>query len=831
MRPFSRFLLPFLLAFGLLLGGYALLRPVRAQPAAPLVLWVEAQGAENRLMAAPADDLKAARRLTALPAGAVVEAALSPAGERLALVTAADNAETLWLVSLADGQAQALERAAGIGALRWQAAGLAYRAYPSAAEPAARWYSPAGRPAAPQAGLFARGGALVWADPAGKERVVARARRGLSALWLPARGEILLTRLEGGAARLLSLDPVLGYTQTLAVLPPAEWRILGRMGAWAAAERYPRGVQILSLQTGALRALGETRRFVGFLFPAQAPRPPEGRPPPAAGVPAAPAASTCAPVPQGCPVERAYGYQPPRLQMGATFLQAAQNNLGSAAPAYEGIFTGRPPVRQPVSPQRPLPHLTLRGIAWQESVWLQYLSDGPPYDGVHACTIVSFDCGYGLMQVTSCMSGGCGWLDPVRTAAELPYNLGAGVNILIQKWNSVPYLGANDPTNPAEWYYAVLAYNGWSSLNDPNNADRFDPRRPPFRETAAAYRYPYQEKVYGWMAHPPHVGGQALWRETGIPPVPRGIFGLRSPDSWTPPAETTRPLTHLFHGVQLRPGDALTLSVQNTRPYTLALDVLFYNEDGTFNRRYLPPAAQPPWFVEPYLRLAPSGTLALPLHSVFFTETFTGYLRVYASAGLSLTLEGPQAARAQTAFLPLVLRDTLPQAGAPLTCTQALSNGGFEAFADGRPTAWSEASAGGYVLADSTWFWQGHYGAYLGGYNAAADTLSQTVSLPAGALTATLSFAWDVRGTALLTDQLTVTLVDASGGLLAPPWTASAAEAPGGWQRVRLVWPLTGTAAAPAPQALVFTARTDAASSTAFFVDEVRLDVCAGGGR
>ena len=827
MRPRSRFLLPFLLASGLLLGGYALLRPVQAQSAAPVVLWVETQGETNRLLAAPADDLQAVRYLRALPPGVLVDAALSPARDALALVAAAGNAETLWLVSLSGGEMQALERAAGIGALRWQGEGLAYQAYLPAARPqeaeaiqaVERWYSPAEHPPAPQAALFARGQALVWADSTGRERVVARAGRGLSALWQPARGEILLTRLEGGAARLLAFDPSKGYTQSLATLPPAEWRILDRMGAWAAAERYPRGVQILSLQTGTLRALGRARRFVGFLPPSGAARPLQGSRPPKA-------ASACAPVPQGCPVERAYGYQPPRLQMGATFVQAAQNGLGSAAPVYEGVFTGRPPVRQPVSPQRPLPHIILRGIAWQESVWLQYLSDSPPYDGVNACTIVSFDCGYGLMQVTSCMAGGCGWLDPPRAAAELPYNLGAGVNILIQKWNSVPYLGANDPTNPAEWYYAVLAYNGWSTLNDPNNTSRFDPRRPPFRESAAAYRYPYQEKVYGWMAHPPHIGGQALWRETGIPPAPRGIFGLRAADSWTPPAETTRPLTHLFHDLRLRPGSALTLSVQNTRPYTLALDILFYNADGTFNRRYLPPAAQPPWFVQPYLRVAPSGTFTLPLHSVFFTETFTGYLRVYASAGLSITLERP-AAQTSRAFLPLVLRDGIPQAGAPLTCTQVLRNGGFEAFADGRPAAWSGASAGGYVLADSTWFWQGHSGGYLGGYPAAADTLSQTVTLPAGALTATLSFVWDVRGAATLTDRITVTLVDAAGGPLVPPWTASGAEASAGWERVRLEWPLTG--AAPAPSALVFTARTGAEGSTAFFVDEARLEVCAGG--
>ena len=832
----SRLSLPLLLALALLGGGYALLRPAQAEADAPLALWIATRDGENLLQAAPADALEAVRTLARLPEGAIVDAALAPGGEYLAFARAEEWGETLWLLSLPGGDLRRVEQAAGFGRLRWGAEGLAYAVYPRQGAPSTRLLP------------LAAGGAR--------------------------KASLRLVPLEDGRARLSLLDLRSGEAQTLTTLPPARWRLLGWEGAWAAAERYPHGVQVISLETGNFRALGGARRFVGFLpsqgngsspkggrflpagngglpgggspsrpvsqksdttatltvVPSETPTLMPTKTPAPTATPTASPTPPCASVPDGCPEERVYGYQPFRWQMGAFFVQAAENTLGSAAPVYDGIFTGRPPVRQTVSPQRPLPQVTLRGIAWQESAWLQFLSEAAPFDGVNACTIVSFDCGYGLMQVTSCMGGGCGWLEPDRAAAELPYNLGAGTNILIQKWNSVPYIGDNDPTDPALWYYAVLAYNGYSVLNDPNNLDRFDPLRPPFREGSGSYRYPYQERVYGWMAHPPHVSGTALWRPTGIPPVPRGIFGLRSPDSWTPPSETSRPVTYLLHDVRWPDALSPTLTVRNTQPYTLALDVLFYDADGSFNRRYLPPSTQEPWFVEPYLRVAPSGTFTLPLQNVFFTETFTGFLRVYASEGLSITLEAAAPEKAQRAYLPLVvnggaLTNTL-RAAATVTCTQVLTNGGFETFSDGRPRGWQGASAGGYVLADSTWFWRGHFGGYLGGYDGAADTLSQTFSVPTGTLTATLTLAWDVLSEeppdAAVSDVLTVTLVDAAGLPLGAPLRLSNVDAAGGWAHSAVTWPLTGTL----PAGLVLQTRTDEARPTAFFVDEMKLEMC-----
>lgn len=838
----SRSILPILLAFGLLLGGHALVSRAQTPSGAqvPLVLWIENRSGQNLLMAAPADALESPHTLTTLPSGAVLESSLAPRGGQMALVTAENQAETLWLLDLHTYQVRRVEQAASLGKLQWHSDSLAYTAYlprgvtsqrgknATTLQPAwqatRRWtgtHAPA-----PQPALVARRGQLWWEDPqSGFRRLIAPAGTGFSALWQPQYNEVLFTQQESRRIRLLRLQPRDGHAQTLGYLPLGNWRLLDHIGTWVAAEWYPHGVQVFSLEQGQRYPLGESRRFVGFWQPEVPISPPQGHAASPFGETASPlsVSGSCPAPPDNCPVPRFSGYQPRRVEMGATFVQAAQNTLGSAAPTYEGIFTGRPPVRQSVSPQRPLPQVLLRGIAWQESVWLQYLAAGPPYDGVNACTLISFDCGYGLMQVTSCMSGGCNWLDPQRVSAELPYNLGAGVNILIQKWNSVPYLGENDPTTPAEWYYAVLAYNGWSTLNDPNNSDRFDPFRPPFRESSLPYRYPYQEKVYGWMAHPPHVGGEALWRPTDIPPVPRGIFGLRSASSWTPPHETTRPLTHLFHNLRYTPSRTLTLTVQNTTPYTLALDVLFYNADGSFNRRYLPPSAQPPWFVEPYLRVAPSGTFTLPLQSVFFTETFTGYLRAYASSGLSLTLETPTT---PTIYLPLVMHDAPTRTLPTVSCTQVLTNGGFEAFADGRPRGWVSHSAGGYVLADSTWFWQGHAGGYLGGYNHAQDVLTHTLAVPTDTFTVTLSLFWDVQSEALtptLTgDVFTATLVDAAGAPIGAPWVLHETEASGGWRGHTVTWPL----GEQRPAALVFTARTDAADPTSFFVDEVRLQAC-----
>lgn len=211
---------------------------------------------------------------------------------------------------------------------------------------------------------------------------------------------------------------------------------------------------------------------------------------------------TCPAPPAGCPQSRVYGYQPQRYNMRLAFNKAANNTLGNGGPTYSQINRFLPPntIQENVSDWRPIPHIILRGVAWQEAHWLQFANSVGDSDNTYACTLVSSDCGYGLMQITSCMNNGCGWFTPIRASGELTYNLGTGTNFLIQKWNAAPFVGDNDHTSAEQWYYAVTAYNGWSSSNDPNNS-AFDPRRPPYGEgNYMNFSYPYQERVWGWMA-------------------------------------------------------------------------------------------------------------------------------------------------------------------------------------------------------------------------------------------------------------------------------------------------------------------------------------------
>lgn len=263
--------------------------------------------------------------------------------------------------------------------------------------------------------------------------------------------------------------------------------------------------------------------------------------------PMAQATPTCPP--SGCVYDRVYGYQPRCYDMRSTFNDAASNTLGNNGPSYNQINRGLPPnmTQETVSASRPIPHIILRGMAWQESHWLHFANSVDDSDDTYACTLIGYDpggtCGYGLMQITTCMNedplpSECTWLAPARVAGEWPYNLGAGTNILIRKWNEMPFIGDNDHTVPEQWYYAVTAYNGWSWCNDPNRntyasgcpyPNPFYPDRPLYGEGSySAFNYPYQERIWGWVTHPEsaQAGLHWLWRPTCVATVPRGIFGL-----------------------------------------------------------------------------------------------------------------------------------------------------------------------------------------------------------------------------------------------------------------------------------------------------------------
>lgn len=719
---------------------------------------------------------------------------------------------------------------------------------------------------------------LLWLAQDGSSRVLAGAERGLSALWSQNSERVLLSRWlpDDQEMRLEWVAPRLEQVESAGALHPSgEWRLLALApdDRWLVARRGFETPQIQELASGdsyVLSAGGEFRAFAGWLA-APVMEAVEASPlilnafaPFSATLTVTPTATptqtptpipTCAPV--SCPVPRSQGYQPLRTELKDDFVQAAQNTLGSEGPTYFTAFYGLPPnvPRVAVAPQRPLPNILMNGVGFQESVWVMF-SNIPIVnpDNRYACTLLSFDCGYGLMQITSCMDDGCGWFDTGRVSAELRYNLGTGANFLVSKWNGIPYyLGENDHTHPADWYMAVTAYNGLASSNNPNNPD-YDPRRAPYLDKSYVGGKTYQERIYGWMAHPEqgHVSGNWLWRPTRIAEVPRGMFGLNG--TWIP-IITARPLVHVFYDIQVTQGVTPTLLLTNPTGNTLAADILLYNQDGSFNRRWLDPSADPPWFAVPYIRLAPGEQRIIPIHEALLGETFNGLARVVAIDGVQVTrldvlpvnslveaapvrVADPLATETSLPTISAALTDTLtntlflPAAllarptGA-LECREVLLNGGFEALGFGQPVNWTAASGGGYALADSTWLHSGHYSANLAGYDNAQDRLSQALPLPSLTVTATLTVdwygrTWETAGNPA-NDLLQINLRNPDGSLFAALASYSNQQAGLAWNRA------TFDLSALGGQALWLwlEASTNASAPTQFFVDNVSLTVCS----
>ena len=140
----------------------------------------------------------------------------------------------------------------------------------------------------------------------------------------------------------------------------------------------------------------------------------------------------------------------------------------------------------------------------QESGWRQFCVPDTPADqvGGAARTIISFDCGYGVGQVTSGMhKGETPAFDRARVAGDATYSLAAGTLILADKWRATSCVGDNVPRTVEDWYVATWAYNGLAFVNNPNNPNYSSTRGT--CDPNAGCTAPYQERIFGWMEHPP----------------------------------------------------------------------------------------------------------------------------------------------------------------------------------------------------------------------------------------------------------------------------------------------------------------------------------------
>jgi hypothetical protein len=174
-----------------------------------------------------------------------------------------------------------------------------------------------------------------------------------------------------------------------------------------------------------------------------------------------------------------------------------------------------------------VPPTLLKAIAWVESRMTMAMPSVP--FGSPGPALVSFDCGHGVMQVTSGMTVPLGVDAPsdrqASVATHYAYNIARGAALIAAKWNdapeSRPIAGTDTGSDPQlieNWYFATWGYNGFSGPGSNGSNHPVDPSfggwpRPAYRCDGgqSRTRYPYQELVWGCLAQPPQVDGVALW--------------------------------------------------------------------------------------------------------------------------------------------------------------------------------------------------------------------------------------------------------------------------------------------------------------------------------
>lgn len=216
---------------------------------------------------------------------------------------------------------------------------------------------------------------------------------------------------------------------------------------------------------------------------------------------------TATPNTHNCGVEAANGTNPTVAEWQPIFdlVSKGPASWGAAGPSVPDIGQGcgKPEPTHDVPPIFPCE--ILKAIAMNESSWKQFCVPTEPANkkGPPSRTIISFDCGYGIGQVTSGMHiGETPAYDRAKVAGDPTYNLATGTQILAAKWRATNCVGDNQPKVVEDWYVATWAYNGLAASNNPNNPN-YDAMRPICDPSKGCPGRPYQERVWGWMEHPP----------------------------------------------------------------------------------------------------------------------------------------------------------------------------------------------------------------------------------------------------------------------------------------------------------------------------------------
>lgn len=165
-----------------------------------------------------------------------------------------------------------------------------------------------------------------------------------------------------------------------------------------------------------------------------------------------------------------------------------------------------------VAKEEKIPSPILKAIAFQESSWHQFDSNGQP--------LLSPTGAMGIMQISP------KYETPeniVKLKTDIEYNIRRGAQLLNEKWAFVPKIGDGDRNKLENWYFAIWAYNIWSGKNNPNeaktssiiedNTPKADGSKvisrggsaviPTPAPIPAPTPVPYQERILSTIANPP----------------------------------------------------------------------------------------------------------------------------------------------------------------------------------------------------------------------------------------------------------------------------------------------------------------------------------------
>jgi hypothetical protein len=128
--------------------------------------------------------------------------------------------------------------------------------------------------------------------------------------------------------------------------------------------------------------------------------------------------------------------------------------------------------------EKGIPPEIVKAIAITENGYLkQFTSTGDVFK--------SSDNGYGVMQVTPTSESDTRF-EWEKVKYNVNDNIDIGLDILLEKWNysgiRIPVINQGDKLILENWYFAIMAYNGMSKINDPSYSS-----------------LTYQQKVFGAM--------------------------------------------------------------------------------------------------------------------------------------------------------------------------------------------------------------------------------------------------------------------------------------------------------------------------------------------